>query len=240
MSEWAARRFWKETMVAQRDGGFAILLDGRPVRTPAKRPLLLPTPALADSIAAEWDAQAATVDPLTMPVTRAANAALDKMEVARDDTIAGIAAYGASDLLCHRAETPEMLVRRQRQAWDPLLDWAADTFGARLHPVAGVMPANQPQAALDRLTAEVGGFSNFGLTALAELVSISGSLVIGLAVAHRRLTPDTAWALSRIDEDWQQENWGADDEASAHAALRNEALVNAHRFLRLCGAAARH
>ncbi len=233
MTAWKMRRFWTEARAVASGGGFAVELDGRPVRTPAKARLMVPTGALARAIADEWQAQAGAVDPRAMPVTRAANAAIDKVSVQFDEVAGMIAAYGDSDLTCYRAAAPEALVGRQAAAWDPLLDWAADTFGARLIPVQGVIHQPQPRAALDALAAPVRALDPFELTALHDLVSLSGSLVIGLAASEAVLPVETLWDRSRIDEDWQVEQWGEDDEAAAEAGNRRRGFLDAARFLRL-------
>lgn len=235
MTAWKAKRFWTEATVAAAEGGWTVRLDNRPVKTPAKSPLIVPTQALAHAIAAEWDAQTGEVKPDTMPFTRAANSAIDKVAPQRDAVVAIIAAYGASDLLCYRAPGPEALAMRQSQAWDPLLDWADAEFGARLAVTAGVMPVAQDALALDRLAQAVGALDAFQIAAFHDLVSLSGSLVIALAVLRGRLAADSAWALSRIDEDWQIEEWGEDEEAAELTAVKQAAFLQAARFYGLCG-----
>jgi chaperone required for assembly of F1-ATPase len=230
MSDWKPKRFWQTAAAVPVPGGFAIALDARRVQTPAKAPLIVPTRALADAIAAEWDKQTDKIDPRTMPATRAANAAIDKVGPQRADVIRNIADYGDSDLLCYRATEPAALVARQSAAWDPLLQWAAETLGAPLTARPGVMHLPQAPAALAALTAEVGARDDFGLAALSELVSISGSLVLGLAVARGHLDADHAFDLSRIDEVWQIEQWGADDEAKTVEALKRTAFCAASDF----------
>jgi chaperone required for assembly of F1-ATPase len=232
---WAARRFWTDVRVEAAGTGFGIRLDSRPLRTPAKAPLILPTGAMAEAVAAEWRAQGGTVKPLTMPVTRSANAAIDKVATQFAEVAALIAAYGGSDLLCYRAEGPEGLVERQAEGWDPLLAWAGEALDAPLRVTAGVVPVAQPAASLARLAERVGGFGVFELTALHDLVAISGSLILGLAVTAGRLDADAAWQLSRIDETWQAEIWGQDDQALEQARDRHEAIRHAARFYRLCG-----
>lgn len=148
MAEWAPKVFWSETTVVAEEGGFGVRLDARPIRTPSKQALILPTREMAEAMAREWAAQEETIDPQTMPVTRAANSAIDKVAPLRDEVIAEIAGFGGTDLLCYRADRPHSLAERQRQAWDPLLDWAAEALGARLRPVAGVMPVEQAPEAL--------------------------------------------------------------------------------------------
>ena len=234
MSAWAPKRFWQNARVEPCDGGFTVRLDARPVRTPAKAALVVPSLTMASAIAAEWQAQQGTIKPETMPVTRSANAALDKIAPQFAEVAELIAAYGASDLLCYRATGPAGLVARQAAAWDPMLAWAAEALAAPLAVTAGVTPITQPAASLARLTAKVHACTPVELAALHDLVMISGSLVLGLAVTHGHADARTIWQLSRIDEDWQIEQWGQDHEAGESAALRRAALIHAERFHHLC------
>ncbi|MFN6978514.1 MAG: ATP12 family protein, partial [Gemmobacter sp.] len=151
MSEWTPRRFWSAAAAVPQAGGFAVCLDGRPVRTPARAALILPTAALAEAIAGEWDAQGPEVRPATMPLTRAANSAIDKVIPQRAAVADEVAGYGACDLICYRAEAPAALAARQASAWDPLVEFARETFGAPLNVTCGVMPAAQPGPSLERL-----------------------------------------------------------------------------------------
>ena len=235
MSGWKAKRFWTQAMAEPCEGGFTVRLDGRGVKTPAKAALVVPTLEMAQVIAAEWDAQTGAVNPATMPVTRAANSAIDKIRVQRDEVVGLLAAYGASDLLCYRAVGPEALAQRQAAAWDPLLDWAAEALGARLVVTRGVMPVEQDAGAVARLHARVEGLGDFPLAGFHDLVAISGSLILALAVTEGRLSEDEAWALSRIDETWQVEQWGEDEDAAAQEALRRVGFGEACRFYALCG-----
>ncbi|MEQ9675661.1 MAG: ATP12 family protein [Roseovarius indicus] len=237
MSEWKAKRFWKEAQVVEAEGGYAVELDGRPVRTPLKSAMTLPSRAMAEAVAAEWDAQEGEIRPVSMPVTRAANAAIDKVTRQHGEVAEMLAAYGDSDLLCYRADSPQELVERQAEAWDPLLDWADATFGARLIPVEGVMHAPQNPRALERLAAPVHAMDAFRLTAFHDLVGISGSLVIGLAAIHEVKDIGTLWRLSRIDETWQEEQWGIDEDARAQAAMKESDFYAAKRFHDLAHAA---
>lgn len=230
MSEWKAKRFWKVAQVVEADGGFAVELDGRPVRTPLKSAMRLPSRAMAEAVAAEWDAQEGEIRPLTMPVTRAANAAIDKVEVQHAEVADMLAAYGDSDLLCYRADSPQELIARQAEAWDPLLDWADETFGARLIPVEGVMHAPQDHRALERLARPVHEMDAFRLTAFHDLVGISGSLIVGFAAIHEARDIGELWRLSRIDEIWQEEQWGIDEEARAQAEMKESDFYAAKRF----------
>lgn len=235
MTGWTAKRFWQAATAEVCDGGYTVRLDGRAVKTPAKAPLVVPTRALAQEIAAEWQAQQGTVKPDTMPFTRMANSAIDKVVPQFAEVAAMLAEYGGSDLLCYRATGPAPLADRQAQGWDPLLDWAADVLGARLRATAGVMHIPQEAVALARLADEVRALSNFRLAAFHDLVAISGSLVLALAVARGRLPAGQAWDLSRIDETWQIEQWGEDEEAAAAEGVRKAAFLHAARFFGLCG-----
>lgn len=233
MSEWKARRFWKAASVEAEGGGWQVLLDGRPIRTPGKLPLVMPTRALAQAIAAEWDAQADVIDPNTMPLTRAANSAVEKVTpqfAAVADMLAG---YGGTDLLSYRASGPATLAERQAAGWDPLIDWAARALRAPLKITEGVIPVAQDAGALARLRARLDALTLWQLTALHDLVTLPGSLILGLAVLEGRLDADAAHALSRIDETFQAERWGRDDEAEAAAAARLDAMRVAARLLDL-------
>lgn len=234
MSGWTAKRFWKAAAAEPCEGGFTVRLDARPVKTPAKTPLVVPSLDLAHVIASEWDAQQGVIRPETMPATRAANSALDKVTPLFDAVVDEVAGYGGSDLLCYRAEGPIELVARQAEAWQPLLDWAEMEFDAPLVVTTGVIPVAQPQASLARLRAAVAAETAFGLAALHDLVAITGSLVVGLAIARGRVAGEHGFALSRIDEAWQIEQWGEDEEAAAAESMRRAALLDAERFYRLC------
>lgn len=230
MSGWKSKRFWKEVEVTEGEGGYSVTLDGRPVRSPAKTLLVLPTRALAEAVAQGWQAQEDELNPLSMPFTRSANAALDKVTTQHAEVADMLADYGDSDLLCYRADHPAELVTRQAEAWDPLLDWAAEAFGARLEPRTGIIHAPQPPQALEPLRRRVHAADAFELTALHDLVSISGSLVIGLAAASDFLSPGELWLRSRVDETWQEEQWGMDEEAREEAELKRSAFLHAHKL----------
>lgn len=235
MSVWAARRFWTSASAVPVEDGFAVLLDTRPVRTPLQAPLILPTLALAEAVAAEWQAQDGKIDPEKMPFTRTANSALDKVAPQFAAVAEMLATYGESDLLCYRAEGPDDLIVRQSEAWDPLLTWAAEELGAPLAVTVGVMPVEQGRDSIARLSRHVGEMSRFQLAAFHDLVAVSGSLVLALAVTRKRLTAEAAWDLSRIDENWQIALWGKDEEAAEVAARKHSAFLHADRFYGLCG-----
>lgn len=232
MTAWAQRRFWRTASVAQSDAGFAIRLDDRPVRTPAKAPLILPTRALAEAVAQEWDAQDERIVPQSMPMTRMANSAIDKVAPQREQVETYLAAYAETDLVCYRAEGPAELVARQAAEWDPWLDWLQETRGARLKTVHGVMPEEQDPAALALILEEVRALSDFELSAFHDLVSLPGSFVLALAVASGDADPLRIWEQARVDEVWQIEQWGEDEEAERVNALKRHAFLDAARFFR--------
>ncbi len=231
MSDWKLKRFWDKAGFDEGPDGFTIVLDGKPVRTPAKALLVVPTEMMAQSIAAEWSAQEGEVDPTTMPVTRSANAAIDKVSANRDAVVEMLTEYGDSDLLCYRADGPVALVERQAHQWDPLIDWVQEVYGVRLSVAEGVMHVPQSQETLTALRTPVEEQNNFSLAGFHDLVSLSGSLVLALATRLGRLEPQSAWALSRLDEQWQVEQWGEDDEAVAAESTKRDAFLDAARFL---------
>ncbi|MBY6057191.1 ATP12 family chaperone protein [Leisingera daeponensis] len=230
MSGWAQKRFWKAVTVAESADGFAVELDGRRVKTPAKAPLAVPTREMAEAIAAEWDAQTESVDPKTMPCTRSANAAIDKVTHQHSEVAVMLSEYGDSDLLCYRAESPVELAARQAAEWDPVLDWAEGEFGARLQVRTGVLHQPQEAAALAVLSEKVHAMTPFQLAAFHDLVGISGSLILGFAAAYGWRSADGIWQLSRLDERWQEEQWGEDEEARAAAEVKRQEFLHAKRF----------
>jgi len=233
MTGWTTRRFWTTAAPQPAEGGWGVGLDGRPLRTPAKRMFVVPTKALAQAVADEWDTQADTVRPATMPHTRTANSAIDTVAVQHDAVVDMVAAYGDSDLTCYRAEAPEGLLARQAEGWDPLLDWCAACHGARLWPRTGVMHKPQDPAALARLRAVVSALDPFALAGLHDLVALSGSLVIGLAAMPPAFPRSDLWAASQLDESWQQDLWGIDAEAAERAAIRRAEFLQAGAFVDL-------
>lgn len=226
------KRFWKDVAVAPTDSGFVIELDGRRVKTPARAELRVPTLAAAELVAGEWDAQDGELEPTSMPATRWANLAVDKLAESHGPVVDMLAEYGGSDLLCYRATTPQSLIERQAAVWDGPLEWAANTFRAPLKVTSGVIPVEQPNHSLGNLRAAVAEFGPFSLAALHELVVISGSLVLALAVAENETDAATAWDVSRVDENWQIDQWGSDEEAEQMAALKRESFVFAETLLK--------
>lgn len=227
------KRFYKDAAVAALSGGFGVALDGKPVRTPAKATLAVPSSALAEAVAGEWRAQEPDVVPGAMPLMRLACTAIDRVAGEREAVIGETAGFGGSDLLCYWAEYPDQLRRRQAETWRPLLDWTARAFGAFLAVTEGIVPVAQEEAALVQLRAAVAAYDQWMLTALHAATTVTGSLVLGLALAHGEVDAERAWAASRIDHDFQAEKWGEDAEAvEAAAALRAE-LEAAARFMEL-------
>lgn len=234
MSSWKPKRFWKTVTVMPCEGGFTVRLDARQARTPGKQPLILPTEDLAKAIAAEWDAQQGPVRPDTMPFTRTANSAIEKVAPQFDEVVGVLAAYGATDLLCYRAAGPQELITRQAAAWDPMLDWAATKLQAPLEVTKGVIPVDQPVASTRRLHDLTAALTPFQIAAFHDLVALSGSLILAFAVTKGRLGPTEAWALSRIDEVYQAELWGIDDDAEALAAAKCADFLQAATFWAFC------
>lgn len=226
------RRFYKEAGFAPAEGGFRLTLDGRPANTPARNPLVLPTPELADAVAKEWAAQETEIDPAAMPLTRLANTAIDGVATRREAVADDLCAYAQTDLLAYRAAEPERLVAAQAAAWDPVLDWAYDTFGARLILSEGVMHVAQPPLAVKGLSEAVRAVEDpFRLAALHTLTTLSGSLILALAVLHGRLDPAAAWEAAHVDETYQAAVWGRDEEAEARLALRRAEFEAAARTI---------
>ena len=225
------KRFYKRAEAIAVEGGFSIALDGRPTRTPAREPLLLPTGALGAAVAAEWEAQTETIDPTTMPLTRLANVAIDGVARARDEVAAEIVKYAGSDLVCYRAEHPERLVAKQSLHWDPVLGFARDALKARFLLAEGVMFVGQPQEALEAVSAAIPRDDAFTLTALNVLTTLTGSALIALAVQRDALDVDAAWAAANVDEDWNAELWGYDHEAAARKAAREIEMRAAARMI---------
>lgn len=231
-----SRRLYAAVSCAEGEDGFAVLLDGAALHTPGKLPLLLPTRDLALAIAAEWANQGEVIQPLSMPMTRLANVAIERTPQARAALAQEIRRYGETDLLHHRADSPEALVLRQAQAWDPILDWGAAALGVRLAVVQGVIA---PARDASRLELAALALDDFRLTALAHATTVLGSAWLGFALMLGRIDAATGVRLARIDEDFQAERWGRDAEAEAAAhAMAVDAEAAARFFAALDGAGA--
>lgn len=227
------RRFWKEVSLEPSTFGHAVRLDGRPVKTPTRNELALPARKLADAVVAEWEAVEKTVDPITMPMTGFANAAIDRVGVDRAAFAAAIAAYGETDLFCYRAAVGEPLAERQAAVWDPWLDWARGRYDVSFVIVEGIMHQPQPEATLAKLRTAVAACGTFELAAMAKLAHLSGSLIATLAVVERAGEAQAIWDAACLDELWQEELWGADHWAQKNRSDREAEFMAAVQFLEL-------
>jgi chaperone required for assembly of F1-ATPase len=230
------KRFWKTAEAVAKDGGWTIELDGRPVRTPARELLTLPTAQLAEAVAAEWNDVGETIDPRAMPLTGLSNAAVDRVAPDRPAFAASLAKYAEGDLACYRAEGPRELVDRQAESWDPLLSWARRRFDVDFRTTSGILHVPQPAATVEQLAHAVGALDAFHLAGLSPLVTIGGSLIAALAVLEGGFSVEDAWSAVSLDERWQLEQWGSDAEAEAALENRRSEFLAAARFLELLDA----
>lgn len=215
------KRFYKVVNVREDDGQYGLTLDGRDARTPGGQKLAAASRPLMLKVALEWARQGDTLNPADMPITRLLNSAIDGVARTMEETRAEIVRYAGSDLLCYRAEPPETLAERQRLAFDPVLDWAAETLGARFTLTAGVMPVNQPPETLAAFRARLEAFIDpAALAALSVMTTLTGSAVLALATAYGFLSPADTWRAAHVDEDFQNELWGVDEEAKARREAR--------------------
>ena len=227
------KRFWKTAEVIAAEGGFGVALDGKPMRTPGKNPLRVPSRALAAAIAAEWDAQEVEVRPAQMPMMRLAAIALDLVSKRREHVAAEVAKYAETDLVCYRADHPPELQRRQNEGWQPLVDWAMLRLDAPLCVTSGVIPAAQSPETLARFRRAVDGYDDLSLAALHAATISCSSVVIGLALVEGRISAEEAFALSQLDESFQIEQWGEDEEAMRRRAGLRTDIDAVARFLAL-------
>lgn len=233
MQQAKTKRFYKTVTATATPEGWQVELDGRPVKTPAKAPFLLPTAALAQAAAEEWQAQGERVDAARMPVTSLSFTAIDLVAGQRAQITEELAEFAQTDLLCYRVEYPESLVRRQRDCWQPLLDWAALTFDAPLAVTSGIYAIEQDGASLRALQRAIARHDDFALTALATVVRLSGSLVIGLAFSHAHIDAAAAFDAAELDQTYELEHWGEDAEAKALRDAMQQELADCERFLAL-------
>jgi chaperone required for assembly of F1-ATPase len=227
------KRFYKDVAVADGDGGFAVHLDGRAIKTPMHAPLIVPSEALANAIADEWREQGDVVDTKSMPMTCMAFAAIDTVPKERASMIEHLLGYGRTDLVSYRAEHPRELIALQKAAWDPLLDWLSDTRNARLSVTAGINAVAQPEPSLIALAGAIGAMNDYQLVALNTATAITGSLTIALALVAGRLTAEQAFDAAHVDEHFQAKKWGLDAEADTRRARLKSELKSAERFLKL-------
>ncbi len=225
------KRFYREVRLGGEDGATQVLLDDRPVRTPARNILILPTRALGEAIAGEWRGQTETIEPASMGLTRLANSALDTVRRNRNATIEEIARFTETDLVCYRVAEPDELAVRQNKAWQPLVDWAATEFQAELAVTDSLLPVAQSEPCLGALRGAITAFDDFALTGLHAATAACGSVVMGLALGRGRIDGATAWEYSLIDETYQIEKWGEDDDAAARRAALRRDISAAAEFL---------
>lgn len=227
-------RFYKEVTTAEEENeGWRILLDERPVKTPRRNNLFVPTHALAEAIADEWRAQKGRIDPETMPLTKLANTAVDAVAPNATEVAENVLSFAGRDLICYRADGPERLIKRQKAHWDPVIEWAEDYYGARLFVTEGVMPIEQPADSLAALRTACLCHEPFGLTALHVITTLTGSAVLALAHIAGHMSLDESWMAAHVDEDYQIEEWGSDEEASKRRKLRYEDMRCASCFYAL-------
>jgi chaperone required for assembly of F1-ATPase len=227
------RRFWEEARAVERDGAWGVELDGKPLRTPARHPLTVPTKSLAEAISAEWNGVEEKIDPGALPLTGLANAAVDRVAPDKEAFAQGLARYAQADLACYRAEGPSALVDRQAEHWDVLLGWGRRRFDVDFRTTSGIVHVDQPAATIDQLSHAVAALNPFSLAGLSPLVTISGSLLAALGVLEGALTPDQAWEAVTVEDRWQLEKWGGDAEAEAALDNRRRDFMAAARFLEL-------
>ncbi|MBP1296604.1 chaperone required for assembly of F1-ATPase [Bradyrhizobium elkanii] len=213
------KRFYTSAGVAEADGGFSITLDGKAIRSPSGKPIAVPTRAIADTVAAEWNAQGETIDPMTMPLTRLANSVIEGVIDRVDEVADDAAKFLGSDLLFYRAGHPETLVAREARHWDPILFWAADALGAHFVMAEGVMHIGQPEPAIKAARAAF-PTDPWSVAALHVVTTLTGSALLALALAHGVRDEDQVWAAAHVDEDWNIEKWGVDEEVAARRAAR--------------------
>ncbi|MFM9864324.1 MAG: ATP12 family chaperone protein [Micropepsaceae bacterium] len=235
MLKTGAKRFYKDVALREEPAGFSVLLDGRTIKTPAGAVMVAPTPALGDAVAAEWRGQGETLLPETMPLTKALNTALDRVAANRAALVDDLAKYAGSDLLCYRAEAPAELVRRQREAWDPWLAWAAEKIGAQFAVTTGVTHVEQSDTALAAVRRAVEAHDAHRLVALHAGITITGSALLGLAFAAGAIGAEDALAVAEVDTAYQAELWGRDAEAERARAHRLADLKAAEAYLKLLG-----
>lgn len=233
MTTGPARRFYKLVAVTGTAAPFAIALDERTLRTPLKRPLDLPTKVLAEALAAEWEAQAEKIQPHTMPFTKLANTALDRVATDKDRIIGEIVDFAGSDLVCYRAATPPDLVERQARIWQPVLDWARATFQGEFQATEGILHIAQPEASLAALREYLSTKSPWALTALHNLTTLTGSALLSAMACEKGILPAEAWLAAHVDEDYQIEQWGWDEEARHRRDFRKREFDTCLRFCEL-------
>jgi chaperone required for assembly of F1-ATPase len=234
------RRFWESTAVVGEAPPFMIALDGKPVKTPMKSALALPTRALAEAVAGEWAGQGAKIDPATMPMTKLANTAIDRVAPERARIVAEIVEFAGSDLVCYRAQMPADLVGLQARSWDPVVDWALKRLDASFAVTAGVVHRPQATTVLARIRGFLEAHDEWALTAIHNMTTLTGSALIAAMIAEGALEAEAGWNAAHVDEEWQASLWGADEEAAARRERRRREFLDTVKFLKLGGFPARN
>ena len=229
------KRFYDVVAWRQCEGGFEITLDDRPVHTPGRQRIVVPSERLADEIAGEWRGQSGEVRPDTMPITRLVTTAIDRVAERRDDVMADLASFAASDLVCYRADGPTELVTFQATHWQPLVDWAGRRYNAAMTVTSGIMPIDQPVDAVDALASALVPLTDFELMAVHAVTVATGSLIVGLAVIEGEIAGEAAWRAGMADEHYMAEVWGEDEEAKCRLEALREEILMAERLLHLLG-----
>jgi len=227
------KRFWKSAKAVEKEEGWGVELDGRPLRTPAREPLSVPTQRLAEAIATEWNGVGEQIDPRDMPLTGLANAAVDRVRPDKQVFAGGLAKYAEADLACYRAEGPRGLIERQAALWDELLAWGRRRFDVDFRTTSGLLHVDQPPATVERLAHAVNALDPYRLAGLSPLVTIGGSLLAALGVLEEAFRPEQAWEAVSVDDRWQLEQWGSDEEAEVALANRQRDFLAAAQFLKL-------
>jgi chaperone required for assembly of F1-ATPase len=225
------KRFYKEVSLQPGEGGWSVLLDGRPVKTPAKRALQVPSETLAQALAAEWSAQETVIDPFTMPITRILHVALDRIADVREGAAEEVANFGRTDLLSHRADESG-LAARQAELWDPFLEWSKTALDAPLNAAATVLALEQPEGSIAALKARALAQDDLRLTALVSVTPILGSAILAFALLEGEADAEAVWTAARVDDDYQTERWGEDSEAALSAANRKRDLIACETVMR--------
>ncbi|MEM9715263.1 MAG: ATP12 family protein [Pseudomonadota bacterium] len=227
------KRFWKDVTVAPVEAGFEVRLDDRPLRTPLKSQMILPTVAVADLVAGEWDAVEDEINPAVMPANRMSNSAIDTVALRKDDVAAMLSEYAGTDLLCYWAEGPEALIARQRAEWQPILEWVSQHYAAPVATTSGIMPIAQDPRLRAGVHAEILELEPFEIAGLHDVLVLSGSAFLAMAWFHDAIEKDQVWALSRIDAEWQIAQWGEDEDEAARVAIKHSEFDFAAKFCRL-------
>lgn len=214
------KRFWKEVFVSELEGGFGVALDDKPIKTPAKNILLVPTYELATFVADEWINVGEEINPQTLRFTKLCNASIDSMPDKFEAVVEMLSDYADTDLLCHKSESPEGLVLRQTRIWDPVLTWVEQKHGLKFNQTVGILPVAQPPETREVLKSWLNSLNKFEMMACHDLTVMSGSIIVAKAVCDNYLSASEAWEVSRVDEDWQTEQWGVDEEAEKAANIK--------------------